>query len=468
MIKVGDIDLAYADYVTIIRKDMTIAYSSRFDMNRGEVKPEINVRDKNFFDIYPEYDFGHSALQKSLYSGAISSSLNDTYKDYKGKIHCTDGISFPIMDGGEIIGAIELSRDRTTIKNIINKNESYISSNAKIEGNDAIVFNDDPFTSIFTVDDKMKALIDRARLISQSKSHTLIYGETGTGKELFTQAMIEYGGYKKNKVIIHNCASTPENLAESILFGSEEGAFTGAKKKNGLFYEADGGVLFLDELNSLPYSVQGKLLRVLQDGKYRPVGSNREIKVDVKIIATMNINPIIAMEKNELRGDLFYRLSGNMLSIIPLRERKDDIIPTAKYFMTEANKNFSKNVNKISKGLEKFFLNYPWEGNVRELKNTVESMVLAAESDTLTVDELPGYMFDKYVSLSVSDVYELSVNEYKDTSLNLKEILERTEKRIIEEAMIKNDWNASKACIELGIPRQTLQYKLDKLQIRKK
>lgn len=159
---------------------------------------------------------------------------------------------------------------------------------------------------------------------------------------------------------------------ELTLFGAEKGSFTGSENKEGLFNLADGGILFLDELNSMPYDIQAKLLRVIQDHRIRPVGSTSQKKVNVKIIAAINIDPMEAIRKNIIREDLFYRLSSNMIRLTPLRDRKEDILLYVNHFIRLYNKQYDKSVLGLSKALIDIFIDYQWNGNVRELKHIVE------------------------------------------------------------------------------------------------
>ncbi|MCI7617974.1 MAG: sigma 54-interacting transcriptional regulator, partial [Firmicutes bacterium] len=305
---------------------------------------------------------------------------------------------------------------------------------------------------------------------------TLIYGETGTGKELFAQSMIDYSQVPKNKVVIQNCAAVPENLMESILFGTVKGVYTGAENMKGLFEQADGGVLFLDELNSIPYGVQSKLLRVLQDGTFRPLGSNRDKHVNVKVIAAMNIDPVEAMEKNIIRSDLFYRLSGGLISLLPLRERKEDIKLFIDYYIRAFSATYNKNVEAISLEAERIFLEYPWPGNVRELRNTIESMIVTLkDGNTISEKEIPLYIKErmklqldnsqkeKRPSDNGGENWTQEFEGDEDGVINYHEIMETVEKKLIEKAIAKSGGNIKEAGRLLGIPRETLRYRIKKL-----
>ena len=366
---------------------------------------------------------------------------------------------------------MELTKDLTTVGDIQGKSD-YLKS-IKVEGkfhpnresNDKISFDD-----ILTINDRMLDAIEKAKVFALNNNPVLIYGETGTGKEMFAQAMINYAASPKQKTIIQNCAAVPENLIESILFGTTKGSYTGAENKKGLFEEADGGIFFLDELNALPYHVQGKLLRVVQEGTFRPIGANREKKVNVKIVAAMNVDPMEAIDKMVLRKDLFYRLSGNMIYLPPLRERKDDIEYLIDNYIDYFNDVYGKNVKGISEELRSFFLEYEWEGNVRELKHVIESMISMTKVDILQFSELPVYLHGKMNGSgktfdSAADSEDSIVTELKNGGYDLRSVVEQVERDLILKVLSKTKGNKTKAGEILGIPRQTLKYKMSKLGI---
>jgi transcriptional regulator with GAF, ATPase, and Fis domain len=226
-------------------------------------------------------------------------------------------------------------------------------------------------------------------LLSRSKSTVLISGETGTGKELYARA-IHYSGERRGKPFVPvNCAALPDHLVENELFGHSKGAFTGALiEKHGLFHEADGGTLFLDEINSLNMAAQSKLLRVLQDQEFRPLGSTKSRAVDVKIVAATNTDLRYLVEARQFREDLFYRL--NVLSVVlpSLRSRKEDIPQLARHFATHAAEEFGKNMVRLSPDAITALVNYDWPGNVRELQGVVHRAVAMAMTDMIGARDL--------------------------------------------------------------------------------
>ena len=273
---------------------------------------------------------------------------------------------------------------------------------------------------------------------------------------------MEHRGVPKEKRVILNCAATPENLIESILFGTVKGAYTGAENHKGLFEQADGGTLFLDELNSMPYTVQARLMRVLQDGTFRPLGASHDKTVNVKVIAAMNVDPEQAVKAHILRKDLFYRFSGGLLFLKPLRERPDDIELFTSYYKSFYCRMYDKKVAGISPQLRRAFLSYSWEGNVRELKNAVEVMVSRArDGELLSFSHLPDYLQMRIGQPIAPDaVPELCDG---DVSLDYAAVMHKTEQALLRRALETAKGNRTKAAELLGLPRQTFNYKLRSL-----
>ena len=236
----------------------------------------------------------------------------------------------------------------------------------------------------------IKDLIDQVKKISDSKSNILILGETGTGKELLTRA-VHYSSTRRNKPFIPiNCSAIPDNLLESELFGHIKGAFTGAtQSQRGLFEEADGGTVFLDEIADLNPALQAKLLRVIDDHEVRPVGSTQSRKVDIRIIAATNKDIVVAVKEGLCREDLYYRLNVVTLTLPSLRERKEDILILAKHFLTHYALEIGKQVKEIHPATVKLLQDYPWPGNVRELQNIMERAVLITDRETIFPEHLP-------------------------------------------------------------------------------
>jgi len=231
--------------------------------------------------------------------------------------------------------------------------------------------------------------------IAKYFSSALITGETGTGKEVVAQALHALSPFKDKPLVVCDCASIPENLFESELFGYRKGAFTGADKdKHGLFEEADGGTIFLDEIAEIPVAVQAKLLRVLENHEFRPLGANESTFVDVRVLAATNKDLAELVRTGGFREDLLHRLNKVVIDLPPLRERLEDIPLLVRHFLQVASRSFAKNVRGVSREVQKLFLKYHWPGNVRELANVLESAAMLCKKDFIDVANLPKYLRD--------------------------------------------------------------------------
>ncbi len=309
-----------------------------------------------------------------------------------------------------------------------------------------------------------KAIQEVRNLISlvceTPRTSVLIQGESGTGKELVADA-IHAGSSRADKPMIKiNCAAIPENLLESELFGYEKGAFTDAKgTKRGLFELAHGGTIFLDEISSMRMALQPKLLRVLETSTFRRIGGTSDITVDVRIIAATNQNLEACVREGTFREDLLYRLKVMVINLPPLREHPEDIIPMAKLFLEQNNREFNKNIKRISPEAEEKMLNYPWPGNVRELKNVLERACILCTKDEIVPELLHLEPLDiKPVSSSTAvEGKKITVNA---PSTATAETLQEIEKQHILRTLEKYHNNKSKTAKVLNISRSTLREKL--------
>jgi DNA-binding NtrC family response regulator len=231
--------------------------------------------------------------------------------------------------------------------------------------------------------------------IAKYFSSVLITGETGTGKEVVARAIHGLSPCREKPLVVCDCASIPENLFESELFGYKKGAFTGADKdKRGMFEEAEAGVIFLDEIAEIPVAVQAKLLRVLENHEFRPLGANESTAVEVRVLAATNRDLAEMVRAGTFREDLFHRLNKVVIDLPPLRERLEDIPLLVRHFLQGANRNFSKNLRGVSREVQKLFLKYNWPGNVRELANVLESAAMLCKKEFVDVANLPKYLRD--------------------------------------------------------------------------
>ncbi|RON66383.1 sigma-54-dependent Fis family transcriptional regulator [Pseudomonas fluorescens] len=279
----------------------------------------------------------------------------------------------------------------------------------------------------------------------------LLRGETGTGKEVVARAIHDCGPRRSKAFIVQNCAAFPENLLESELFGYRKGAFTGADRdRAGLFDAANGGTLLLDEIGDMPLSLQAKILRVLQEGEIRPLGSNDTHKIDVRIIAATHRDLAVLVSEGKFREDLYYRLAQFPIELPALRQREGDILDLARHFAEKTCNFLQRDPVRWSDAALEHLSGYTFPGNVRELKALVERAVLLCEG---------GELLAEHFSLRMEPMPEDS------SGLNLRERLEQVERTLLLDCLRKNDGNQTLAARELGLPRRTLLYRLGRLNI---
>ncbi|RMA93297.1 sigma-54-dependent transcriptional regulator [Hydrogenothermus marinus] len=290
----------------------------------------------------------------------------------------------------------------------------------------------------------------------------LITGETGTGKEITAKAIHSYSNRKNKPFIAVNCAAIPADLLESELFGYKKGAFTGADKdKKGLIEEANGGTLFLDEIGEMPLPLQAKLLRFLEERKIRPLGSTKEIEVDVRIISATNKDLKKQIEKGEFREDLYYRLSTITINLPPLRERKEDIPLLVEQILKELIKKYNKEIKKIDPQFITYLKTLDLKGNIRELKNIIEKAVILSEDEELKLNEY--FEINSLNSIFIDDTKsEFQIKNFPEDNMDLKQVMDNIEKSIIRYAYEKAGKVKSKAAEILGISFREFRYRYDK------
>lgn len=295
---------------------------------------------------------------------------------------------------------------------------------------------------------RMIRLLEDASLVADSDATILILGESGTGKEVLFDLIYSWSSRSAGPAVKLNCAAIPENIIESEIFGHEKGAFTGAvSARMGRWHAADGGTLMLDEIAELPLPLQAKLLRALQDGSYSPLGCDKTLYADVRVVAATNKDLEKRVKEGKFREDLYYRLNVIEFLVPPLRDRKEDILPLATRFLRE----LLGKTARIGSGTERVLLEYPWPGNVRELRNVMERGSLMAQGDILLAEHLPARVV-KHVSASEQDSSALP-----DAPA---QTLAESEQQLILAALARCNGNRTQTAKELGIGRRTLIYKL--------
>jgi len=317
---------------------------------------------------------------------------------------------------------------------------------------------------ILGVSQPVKHVKDQITEFTKYDSETvLITGESGSGKQLVATALHDLSPRKSKEFVEINCAAIPETLLESELFGYEKGAFTDARaKKHGLLEKANSGTLFLDEIGEMSMPLQAKLLRLIEDKKFRPLGSTSDIEINIRIIAATNKNLDKAIKNNEFRKDLYYRLNVLRIEVPSLRERKEDILMLAQYFLDFFNNKFHKQITDFSEDAKKILLNHEWPGNVRELKNIIERISILQKTPVIELTDLP----PEWRNIKKENNKELFFEDFNFEQTSYNDFLFNIEKGLLQKAFAESGFNTTKTARLLKIPRETLRDKLTKYEIK--
>lgn len=446
----------YLDGIMVTDKYGYVEYYVTFRPDVNNLK-EKDILRKHITEVYPTLNEETSSILRVLKTGKPISNELQTLITYKGQSIRAINTTMPIKDHDEIIGAVDVSR---YIDSPYQRQDISLSLKESVEKKNLYAVDD-----IVTNSRSMELIKERIPMIADTDSSVLIYGETGTGKELVAQSIHTASKRRNKKFVSQNCAAIPGNLLESILFGTTKGSYTGAENKPGLFEIASGGTLFLDEINSMEISVQPKILKAIEEKQVVRLGGYEPIKTDIKIVSAVNENPLQCIAENKLREDLFYRLSVVQLNIPPLRERINDLFYLVSHFINIYNTSMHCNLIGIDEEVETIFRGYNWPGNVRELKNVIEGAFNVASARFIQKKDLPEYLTRPFVLEEIGQNALMTVPAIPLKGISLEEALETYERELIEHAVAisKNYVEAAKL---LGITKQALNYKLRKYKLR--
>lgn len=443
-------------------KGVTLYYNQSAAKLDG-VNPH-EVIGRHVLDVFPSLSEETSSLLRVLRSGQKISHRQQVYTNFRGQEVHTSNTTIPVYSGKKLVGALEVAADITEVKHLAEQVVNLQAAKLPMEIVAQTAGNGVDFTlsDLLTNAPSVQTVIALARKFACTSSPVLVYGETGTGKELLVQG-IHSASVRANKPFIaQNCAALPEALLEGILFGTVKGSFTGAENRPGLFELATGGTLFLDELNSMPLDLQAKLLRVLEDQKVRRLGDNKQISVDVRIMAAMNIDPEDAVQSGILRADLYYRVRVATLRLPPLHERREDIPLLIDHFIKLYNHRFDKHVRGVSQNALEYLYNAPWPGNVRELKHAIEAAMIVTDDELIECEHLPLYLQKAKANNPTAWSCSVPDDVLQSVDMSLKNRLAAIERQWLCQAMHEAGGNIAMAARSLDLPRQTLQSKIKK------
>ncbi|WP_374713366.1 sigma-54 interaction domain-containing protein [Symbiobacterium terraclitae] len=455
---------------------VTVLYNEQAGRNDGLTPEEVIGR--HLLDLFPSLTPETSTLLKVLATGQPVPPREQTFANYKGQRVTTINSTLPIFHEGRLVGAIEVSKDVTRVREL---SERVAGLQAELLG--CRRRRGAPLGGArYTIDDlvgehpAMTAVKERALKAARTDSPVLVYGETGTGKELLVHAIHAASPRRSRPLVAQNCAALPEGLLESLLFGTARGSFTGAEDRPGLFELADGGTLYLDEINSMQPDLQAKLLRVLQDGRIRRLGDAAERQVDVRVIASTNEEPWAAVSAGRLRRDLYYRINVVTLELPPLRERRSDIPLLTEHFLAQHSARLGAQRRPLSPEVERLFQIHTWPGNVRELEHALEAALQLAGGPEITLIDLPAHLQRAAAEHGLTGQAPshppdrpgvIPLRPDRVDPAQLRRSLAHLERAAVQQALEEADWNLSRAARILGLPRQTLQYRIKVLGLQR-
>lgn len=433
------------------------------------------VLGKNYLKIFPEQTYDNSTILPAFKERKRTINEVQAYVTSKGRSNSLITTTIPIIENGQVIAVVETCKDisveRKLFNDILDMQNTLNKKTDKDRGSNLCKYH---FEDIIGQSRPLLDVVERAQNAALTDSFVLIDGETGTGKELFAQSIHNASERRNQPFVAVNCAALPRELLEGILFGTTRGGFTGSIDRAGVFEEANHGTLLLDEIDSMDPYLQGKLLRVIQEGVVRRVGGSKDIRLDVRIISTSNTNMEHAMEEKRFRTDLFYRLSVVNLAIPPLRDRGNDILCLKDHFIHYFNRIFEKDVKGITDEVKDIFMSYYWPGNVREIKHCIEgAMNIIGEDAYIRPQHLPVGILKKsrfksnHNQAEVKPTPAMTAVSSMQRSESLRSATDLFERNLIIETLESCQGNVTKAAELLEMKRQTLQYKMKKLGILK-
>lgn len=372
--------------------------------------------------------------------------------------------SNPVYLNSEIIGAVVSETDITDqiklYNELYNTTEKLFNLEKEVT---KLTANDNPFQFIHGSSPNLNKTINKVKKAAMTDASILIQGESGVGKELFAKAAHHLREDEHAPFIAINCGAIPESLFESEMFGYEKGAFSGAnqKGKKGKVELAKNGTLFLDEIGEMPLDMQVKLLRLLQEKKFYPVGGTKEVEIDFRVIAATNKDLVKLVEEKKFRDDLFYRLNVVSIDIPPLRDRPADIIELAHLFLSEISVKYNRTINRVSQPVMQALLQHDWPGNIRELQNVMERLVVFSDEDEVKVEDIP---FDVNTTNN-APIEEESHLDHTNNDLSLNERLLSVERTILQQELDKANGNKQLCAKNLNITRATLYNRLKKVDL---
>lgn len=493
------------DGVQIYDDQARMIHLNRASRQISGIPGHLEVSGKHLMELY-DLDPEISTVMTALKTRRPVINRFDNFKSAGGSDIISVNTAYPVFDNQELVGSVVFEQNLESIREQIDRLEERRKTIKEKTSLPISKFSGYQFSDLIGSNRDFQVAVTLARKIAPQQCNILLVGETGTGKEIFAQSIHKASDRRIKKFVAVNCAAVPDTLIESMFFGTSRGSFTGSLERPGLLEEANGGILFLDELNSMSLSMQSKLLRVIQEGAFRRLGGSQDISADIRFISSCNEDPSALIDQNILRKDLFYRLSTVTIDIPPLRDRRDDIEELVSFYLAKHIGGYLKTVEGVSPQVMELFHQYNWPGNIRELFNVLDYVLNTVESDRVELKHLPRHL----AAFSAQEAgptgrapglpspappsrgageaaaqsaaqptpavnqpgyggawsrlgQDSPLSNSQGPETDLKNFLLGLEKNIIGEALLKNRYNLSKTAAHLNLSRQNLQYRIKKL-----
>lgn len=464
-----------ADAVYVCDLDGRLLFLNRAAEKLDGFRLEV-VKGKDIASLYGT-DERRSPLLKSL---SQQKTIREPRYSYwiQGKEVAQSCVASPLFIDGVLVGAYSVQHDLTEMRQMVEEN---LHLQQEVEKRrlkkDVSLSSRYDLHALIGESESFAACRKTALRAAETDSSVMLVGATGSGKEMFARAIHENSPRKNGPFLALNCAAIPEELLEGILFGTAKGVYTGAVEREGLLRQAEGGTVFLDEMNSMSMASQAKLLRVLEEKEVYKLGAAKGKAINVRLISSCNESPQAAVERGAMREDLFYRLSVVYIPIPSLSERREDIPLLVEAFISDYNKRFEKSVLGVAENVMAFFMTYDWKGNVRQLKHCIESAMNFTESGQwIGFSSLPPYLFDSMLAETPVKAAESETPspvltpepEEKETTAEktVMEAIREEEKAEIIAALRESKGNMAKAARMLGINRQAMVYRVKKYGLK--
>lgn len=456
------------DGVQIYDENGYALFFNRASRNLCHIPSGFNIQGHHLLDLFA-LDEEISTTMTALRTKAPVINRVDHFCTTAGTSIASVNTSYPVQKNQKLIGAIAFEQTEELISRSRSKMEQAEKALQDFHPQTPPTrFSGYTFEHIIGHGENLQRAVQIARKIAPQDNSVLLVGETGTGKEIFAQSIHRCSPRKSKKFVALNCAAIPEPLIESLLFGTQKGSFTGSENRTGYFEEADGGTLFLDEMNSMSLAMQSKILRALQENSFRRVGGQKDISMDVRIISSCNKDPFQCIKDNELRKDLFYRLSTVMIELPPLRAHKEDLEELIQFHLQSTAFQYVHGSAELSPQVLSIFQEYDWPGNVRELFHVLDYIRNIADGSVILPEHLPPYLLkaNKKVPETHSKASDTSIVSVDFQNTSLQNLIDDYEHQVLCSALEHFGYNITKTAEALGLRRQSLQYRIHKYGLR--